>query len=556
VLTVVATLEVSMADFNGITEYHDGLAVSDYLNMIPLGKTCIDRVGDLVVRPPFSTNNFKIRGVFVDSHHNIYIAFGPMLVRYKYDEFTDSITGEAEVMKMFYDGGLHDFTFKNTTHRVTFCESSLKPSEVFACDGNYVYFWATYEGLSDPHYQQFRVNVMCPPNITKTEETDKGIVQFWTGDVPPDFNSLLFGEDEASAEGVALKSYADAVVVDAIDWFDNRLVGTQITKNTVWLTRTDPMYFIRDVNLGIDYLDASNPDTGGYELWANWYSSSANSDKLLTVKAYGGQLYFFNEHTIEIWGRTGNEDAPIQSNTQQVLHFGGELPTIIEGVLYFVGIDSMNDRFIGAFSPQFSRISNKEIERRLNKVVSLEKISQYNETYLFVKHEDNDGFVFGDGKWWRWESPKNADYKIYCSVIREFAIADTTAMVRFDQTRRISGGKRLPRGVRDGFVMLPKRAIIRRVELVADTGRTDLKSSLNVDGTPNEVMQSKAVYCSVSTNRGLSFSQRRYRDLGDDGRNNKVIEWRNLGSGNSFLVEIGTSSLHRLQIYDIKVDFG
>ena len=38
-----------MGKFDGITTFHDGLAVSDYVNMIPLGETCIDRQGETIV---------------------------------------------------------------------------------------------------------------------------------------------------------------------------------------------------------------------------------------------------------------------------------------------------------------------------------------------------------------------------------------------------------------------------------------------------------------------------------------------------------------------------
>jgi 3-deoxy-D-manno-octulosonate 8-phosphate phosphatase KdsC-like HAD superfamily phosphatase len=87
-----------------------------------------------------------------------------------------------------------------------------------------------------------------------------------------------------------------------------------------------------------------------------------------------------------------------------------------------------------------------------------------------------------------------------------------------------------------------------------DTGRTDRDRYVDADGNPIEEMQSMEIYVAISTNRGLSFSQRRYRKLGIAGHNNKVIEWRNLGSGNSALFEFGTSSLHKLQIYSMGVD--
>lgn len=534
-----------MADFKGIVEFHDGLAVSDYRNMIPLGATCVDRVGDRKIFGRLGDSESKVRGVFVDSHHNIYVAYGPSLYRYEYDETSDSITGAAVQMTMYVDGKSVPLTFANTSHRVTFCESSLKPSEVFCCDGQFIYAWATYDGLGRPQYYKFSVNVICPPNITRQEETGNGIIVNWNDSTnQPDFNSLVFGELKTTASGTALWRQAHNVTTDAIDWFDNRLVATQLSKNTVWLTRTDPMYYWRDVNSDVAYLEPDDPSTGGYELWSNWYSSSANSDRLLDIAAYGGQLYFFNEHTVEAWGRTGNEDAPIQASTSQVLHVGGRLPVIIEGILFFLGIDSMNDHFIGAFSPQFTRVSNKEIERRIGKVTALQKVSQYGDTYLFVKNEDEDGYIFGGSRWWRWETPVNADYRIIGSVIRDYAIADDSSIVKFDPESRRSGGQPIPRSIREGFSQLGKRGIIRKVELVADTGRCA------DDPEPND----RCIYCAISTNRGLSFSQRRYRTLGNLGKNDKTIEWRNMGSGNSLLVEIGSSAPNKLQLYDLVVN--
>ena len=107
-----------MADFKGISEFPDGLAVSDHLNMIPLGPTCVDRVGDkLVVNPPTGLK-FNVRGTFVDSHNNIYIAYGPSLYRYQYDDITGSV-GEPQIMKMLVDGKLEDFHFINDTHKIS-----------------------------------------------------------------------------------------------------------------------------------------------------------------------------------------------------------------------------------------------------------------------------------------------------------------------------------------------------------------------------------------------------------------------------------------------------
>ena len=56
-----------MGKFNGIVEYHDGIAVSEYMNMLPMGEICLDRVGDKLKLKLPSTFQKKFRGCFKDS---------------------------------------------------------------------------------------------------------------------------------------------------------------------------------------------------------------------------------------------------------------------------------------------------------------------------------------------------------------------------------------------------------------------------------------------------------------------------------------------------------
>jgi hypothetical protein len=181
-------------------------------------------------------------------------------------------------------------------------------------------------------------------------------------------------------------------------------------------------------------------------------------------------------------------------------------------------------------------------------------IMQRHENYLFVRNEDYSGFIFKDGRWSSWDNPPDAPYKIRNSIVHDFAVVSNGNITKFDENLRTTGGVRYNRYIRDGFKQFPKRVIFRRFYLVMDTGRTDRDRYVDADGNPIEEMQSMEIYVAISTNRGLSFSQRRYRKLGIAGHNNKVIEWRNLGSGNSALFEFGTSSLHKLQIYSMGVD--
>lgn len=541
-----------MGNFNGIVEYHDGLAVSDYVNMLPLGETCVDRVGDALIDSGIVLEaGSEVRGTFIDSTNKIYIVYGNAIYMAQYTPETDTI-GPLIPMQWYLNGEKTNFNTWKQTGRVTFCESSIKPSIVFCCDGKYIYMWnTTVNNTTRPERDPFIVNMMYLPEMVIGDDSNGGSIA--SGDtVDGEFtlqDSIAGISGSANISGWEEKND----YIASICWFDNKLVGCNKSKNTVWITRTDPGWYFRDTGK-----HPLNPDDG-IDLWYNWYSSTNNADNLIDVASYAGQLYFFNDHSIEVWGRTGNEDSPIQPNTTQVIHFGGRNPLIFEGVLYFIASDAMNDEFIAAFSPQFQKLSNKEIERRLGRPLDLQIITQRHENYLFVRNEDCSGFLFRDGRWSSWDNPANATYHIRNSIVRDYAITDTGRITKFDEELRTTGGVRYNRYIRDGFVQFPKRVIFRRFYLIMDTGKTDRDVHLyrptpNAQPVPDPVMQNLEMYAAISTNRGMSFSQRRYRKLGLAGHNNKVIEWRNLGSGNSFLIEFGTSSLHKLQIYAMGVD--
>lgn len=541
-----------MGNFNGIVEYHDGLAVSDYVNMLPLGETCVDRVGDALIDSGIVLEEgSEVRGTFIDSTNKIYIVYGNAIYMAQYTPETDTI-GPLTPMQWYLNGKKTNFNTWKQTGRVTFCESSIKPSIVFCCDGKYIYMWnTTVNNTTRPERDPFIVNMMYLPEMVIGDDSNGGSIA--SGDtLDGEFNlqdSIAGISGSASISGWEEKND----YIASICWFDNKLVGCNKAKNTVWITRTDPGWYFRETGK-----HPLNPDDG-IDLWYNWYSSTNNADNLIDVASYAGQLYFFNDHSIEVWGRTGNEDSPIQPNTTQVIHFGGRNPLIFEGVLYFIASDAMNDEFIAAFSPQFQKLSNKEIERRLGRPLDLQIITQRHENYLFVRNEDCSGFLFRDGRWSSWDNPSNATYRIRNSIVRDYAITDTGRITKFDEELRTTGGVRYNRYIRDGFVQFPKRVIFRRFYLIMDTGKTDRDVHLyrptpNAQPVPDPVLQNLEMYAAISTNRGMSFSQRRYRKLGLAGHNNKVIEWRNLGSGNSFLIEFGTSSLHKLQIYTMGVD--
>ena len=519
-----------MAKFNGIAEYHDGLAVSDYINMIPLGETCIDRQGEELVDGSID-EVYNVRGTFMDSMDNIYVVIASKVYRFIYNRIQNSVSYVGP-MTAIVNGQAGVLELLHTNGDVTFAESSTKPSQVYLCDGKYIYWWATTDTFGYPaERQSFIVTMMYSPGV-ELNSIDKTTR-------PDQYANLLHLADDLNVDNIAN--------IDSIDWFDNKLVATQKEKNTVWLTCTDPGQFFRDAAL--------DPWGDANDLWHNWYSSSNSADRLTQAVAFGGQLYLLNSLSIEIWGRTGNEDAPLQANTLQVIHHGARNPLIISDTLYVIASDQVGSEYIAAIrGGQFQKISNAEIDRRLGNPYDLQVLSQRDESYLFVRDSDNgaeqfEGFVYRDGKWWRWENAQSCTQPIRNTIVRNISVTRGGWITRFtDETRKTVEGELIRRVVRDSFQMFQKRMIIRRVRLVMDTGRANDFPDISLEE------RNRMIYLSISTNRGLSFTIPRYRSLGRSGLNNKEVEWRNLGSSNSILVEFGTTANYNLQVYDVSID--
>lgn len=513
-----------MGKFNGIVEYHDGIAVSEYMNMLPLGEICLDRVGDKLKLKLPSTFQKKFRGCFKDSEDNIYIVAGQTLYRSALG--TDGQYGALAPMQCWKNGATMELVLR-TGGNVSFCESSIKPTIVFLCDGTYIYMWNTTSGTGSR--APYIVNGEYLPGM---EIVNYGSVQPNVLDyIDNDASNLI----EVGSDGI---SHAASIC-----WFDNKLVMRSQERNTVWISKTDPGQFYRDTGINENPTDP----TDGFPLWNSWYSSTNSADKLVDIASFRGQLFFINTHSIEVWGRTGNEDSPIQSNTTQVIHFGGRSPVIIQDTLFLICRDASGHEGVGAFTNTFQKISTPEIERRLGTPLDLQLISQRHENYLYVRTSDSAGFLFREGRWSSWKSPRDEENPVVCTIYGDLCASLYGDILEFDEESRLTNsGKPIVRYIRDGFEQFQKRVIFRRVECIMDTGRYGDKGPDSGYGDE--------VYMALSTNRGLNFGQPHFRKLGPAGYNNKVIEWRNLGSGNSVLLEIGTTALNKLQIYALKID--
>lgn len=604
-------------EFKGIQTYHDGLVVSDYKNVFPLGSSVIDRLGEKIVSIDPNTDSsihYTPRGYFVDSQNNIYIVVLNKIYRFKYDiSKTNDLASIDDTGADYIDGkmsahyitkykpGTNDIQdaieLKNTSSVCTFCESSTKPSQVYMCDGSYVYWWNNEE--TNEQRGAFVADVLPSPTaLPKNDETIANADKFCVYDSLDGVNS-----DETYGY-INMKEH----YINSICWFNNRLTGVEESTNTVWMTATDPGQFLRyydyadttytlsDDDTDIEtsyttsikspyqiYTDGGSTSSYNNQLWTFYVSSTTGSDRLRQVVPFGGRLYFMNTNSIEVWAATTSEQAPITITTQNTIHFGGRFGTVLNNLLYIVANGQTGVTFIAAIdsSGGMKRISNPEIEQRLgDDINSLSVMRQRDEVFVVVgqaasdfPYSGNNYAVTKQGYWFRWSNEFHSEDNEHAiaSLIGDLAISSKGNIIKFtDETRTLDNGLPIARKIRDWFCTFTGRKIIRAVEVIGDAGKRLGTTYMDVDSAPNNYLHNgvsngsdssgindrrhDGIYCAVTFNRGNSFTPRRYRKMGPSNTNDFVLIWRNLGSGNSFALEFGTSANYKLQIYQISID--
>lgn len=557
---------MQLSEFTGINKYHDGNVVSDYCNIIPMGDSAIDRLGETMLKD-FELLDSKVLATFVDSKDNIYIATTQGVV------ITDStgtqLSWEADTPyvspdgKIFMPPGIAEF------RRVTFCESSTKPSQVYMCDGMRVYMWNTELLIKNTLDQQtiianygidkFRRLVSLAPTLLPLGDFNAAEVavdpnqkyQFWP--------SLGDGNDQTFRNNYG--PTAKLWNISSIAWYDNRLILAQTEKNTVWLTEVDPSRWYIPIQAGNWQPFNIIQNIGGTPMpvfaGQYWYSSTADAANLQDIVAFAGQLYFLNTFSIEVWTATGNRDNPIQSNYNNVIHYGGRSPCIIADTLYLICKDQVRNDFIAAIQQggQFKKISTPEIERLIQPgAVWLRPLAVRDQSMVVVYCDTNNtnayinGYVYTpQGFWWRYynEVAWSKEHSVWTIGTINGKVLDVTnrgnLCFQDDSHRFYAGGYPIRRSLRGAFAQFVGRKILRSVEIICDTGVffSDHYGKMYLRNSPD---------------RGLSFGPYLYRSLGPAGTNDRQIIWRNVGSGNSMLLEMGTADNVRFQIYGINIE--
>ena len=535
---------MQVSEFKGIQQFHDGIAVSDYCNTIPLGNSIIDRQGEEVVddwdysqRAPYE----RVLGTFVDSKRNIYIACTDGLRMYRVTINLDGTQTPAFV-KMLDVGLLRG--------EVSFCESSTKPSQVYCCVNGRVYYWNTesVQGSNVPAEYEYRCQAFTPVRIPVISSPDalvnpSVLANNWFPEVNSD-NYYLSDEDKCPT-------------ISKITWFDNRLVMVQSNRNTVWLSEVDPSRFLvcQPGQPGPAKPIIGVNSNGGFinDFMPHYYASTASSANLVDAVSFAGQLYFLNDFSIEIWSATGNYLNPIQHNSQNTVFYGGRSPVIVADTMFLICKDAVHNDFIAAIhqNGQFEHLSNIEIERQLQPGAHVMKPLSVRDQSMFVVYRDDDmieGFSASNGMWWKYFNGKwKHDFMVWtiCNIKgMVYGVSRSGLLIKAtDKTRQFADGNPIIRYVRGAFLSFIGRKILRNVEVICDTG-----VYLGDD------YERRSVYLRASFDRGLTFGPYLYRKLGAAGKNDRQIIWRNCGSGNSILLEFGTSDNVRFQVYGLNFD--
>lgn len=530
---------MDITEFNGIVAYHDGIAVSDYCNVVPLGSSIIDRQGEYCVDPTYIANaKTRVIETFVDSKRNIYIATTAAITRYSIDVLPSSHHAISTQVMSIPVGEI-----------VSFCESSTKPSQVYCCTNGRVWYWNT-EALPtqdvaaeylDRCQAYTPIEVPCIADVDSIFNKDAIIVDGWW----PTVNNTNYNLD-------------NRIKVSRVTWFDNRLVLVEASKNTVWLSEVDPSRFIYPVNgkpsKSIVTYNAAN-STYLQSFIPHYYSSTASSAVLVDAIAFAGQLYFLNDTSIEVWSATGNGDNPIQHNSQNTLYYGGRSPVIVADTLYLICRDAIHNDFIAAIGQngQIAHVSNTEIERRLQPAAAILKPLSIRDQSMIVVYRDSDmteGYsVTTKNLWWRYFNGKRTDEFVVWSIVNYdgviYGVSNRGFLVRLDESTRVYlDARAIPRNVTGAFLSFVGRKILRTVEIICDTG---------IYYEPSEQLRPK-FYLRVSFDRGMNFGPIIHRSLGAPGKNDRCMVWRNCGSGNSILLQFGTSDNVRFQIYGLHFD--
>lgn len=598
-------------EFTGIRPLIEGIVDSDYLNCVPTGTTVVDRTcyypivdSDFVeydeltrrivrfrphiegayrdpsgfeniiwtpwedyykreyVRHVTSWNIDKILiRVYTSTYEALEAQHSEHPTQFLYFIITDFETNEswgtATPLAFNPTSSSDDYQFPS---KWSWCVSNTKPRQVYCTFDGFNIFWFTLDYFGAESERGDNGRVFCMMSYDKTVPTTEVISNNYDYQVL--FYRDFYPSDLSRISNDNLPKYEEYPIC----WYDNKLCAVNKDTGVVNLTCTDPAQFLRTTPT------SESRDWCEYRMnnvWTNWYASTLSSDTIVSIIPAFGNLYFINKDSIETWGRTGSEAAPLTNISAFVTRMDVVKAKFVSNQLIAIAYDNGK---IGAYSISanaMTKISNSAVDKLLNDVNEISFVWQNDETHLaFLKQNEMVCFNQSANAWYRLtDVSTNQPYLFITKDIcfnwigEQLNVTNRVLDYKLNQQREPEPSL-LERRIIDSNGQFQRRVTFSLAEIYGDLGDCDLDDGntgvsdkyRNVDTVALENMDVyPKVGLSVSTNHGKTWFNERYVKTPPLGKYDAKLQYFGLGSGESILLKIRWFTQHHFVINGIDI---
>lgn len=509
---------MDLSKFTGIHEYSDSADVSVYENLIPIGDKVLDRLGEDNISSTaflaYAAQRLYITGFFVDSYNYVWFASANIIYRINIADALVSNNDGGDDNDIRGQSVLGRTGDESTFENLLICETSDKVIFIY-----------------NNQKKQFYT---C--ELTRLPDATVNII---------DITDYVIMRPEMHGWPIPTEGSTFTSMI----YYEDRLILTRPETNEFLVSTWDPYNKIKTITEPTNPNNTPNPDFMWVDAITSTLGDSGMIDKCIS---YNGNVYVFYDKRVECWSRTGDRDVPIRINPQATVYVGGKLPIILDNVLFFIGLDPTKSQHVWTINPDNSskQISNPVIEKLFtDNIIDISFMHEREHTHLLI-YQDRGADTYKEAicynkthdTWFTWTN-KNAKGNSICyrTVQGDFGLTINAQPFRWNKNHRrlFDSENIIKRRLVDFFQTFDRRVITRLVEIVCDT---------SIGETNNAELK-----CRVITNRGQidNPQYKAIRRTGIENQNNKSIQFRNMGSGNSFLLDILCDSDINLQIYKI-----
>ena len=571
------------SEFKGIRPLMEGLVDADYLNCVPTGSNVVERNNwkidsgrmhsvSYVGRRGFDNDSvFQVDGNRIkniwDHSHTVYLGSkkaGEYLLSffvvdpdyvdpnaYYYPEsekvvwqnlfiIRNEITSEGIRNPVMWSTPLLCQSRNLATLDITslqVCISGTSPRICFVSFKNICTYWlniddtTTYSpSAASLYFQDRELGGIGDPLFFK-------VLLEGSASTNGDYECLYRGDTLQAQYEVATSNHFKN---NGCEWYDNRLVTE--ASNAVWLTCTDPYSYLETAR---NYFDTSTRtftwrENNVNNFWTQWYHSTLSTDNVVDVKACYGYLYFINDHSVEMWTRSGTESAPLNNVSNYVNNVTIKKCDVVNGRLWAITeTDGRLDMVLIGADGNPTVVSNSAISKLLKDYVSTElvhftTILQNKESHFCITRNDGDRVKYlcyntTAGAWYRLDYCKRVAPIVQfgqCAVSAEcLDLVQNDKCYDMEDDGNAYQNAKYERNLVDVYVPLTKRMSLPAVEVYGEFGY-----GADVENNDKLMLQN-------SWTNGRTWSSEYWRTPPRLGQFQPKVVFHGLGSGENILLK-------------------